>query len=79
MTMINVTELRQNIHKYLELARQGEEVAISSRGQPVARLVPPVESEDGVFQKLRELREHAVIGDVISPLGEPWEANDVDP
>ncbi len=79
MTRVNVTELRQNLHEYLELVQSGEEISISSRGRPIARLVPAIEVKEELSQKLRRLREGAVIGDVISPIDETWAADDVGP
>ncbi len=39
-------EAKNKLSELLELAMKGEEVVITRRGQPVARLVPPVSSAD---------------------------------
>ena len=43
ITTVNFRDLRQNLAGYLRQARQGEEIVVTSRGQVVARIVPPAE------------------------------------
>jgi prevent-host-death family protein len=74
MDDVNITELRQNLPAYIEQVRKGAEVRITVRGKVVARIVPEADERDAARQRLVALRETARIGDVISPLGEPWEA-----
>jgi prevent-host-death family protein len=40
---VNFRDLRQNLAGYLRQARHGEEIIVTSRGQVVARIVPPAE------------------------------------
>ncbi|MDR3517216.1 MAG: type II toxin-antitoxin system prevent-host-death family antitoxin [Azospirillaceae bacterium] len=40
---VNFRELRKNLAGYLRQARRGEEFVITSRGEIVARIVPPAE------------------------------------
>lgn len=42
---VGVTELRANLSDWLQRVREGEELTITDRGMPVARLVP-VDSSD---------------------------------
>ena len=46
MRSIGIRELRQNASRYLREVKGGETVEVTSRGEPVARLVPipPAES-----------------------------------
>lgn len=37
--MVGVAELRQRLAHYLELAAAGEEIVVTERGRPIARLV----------------------------------------
>ena len=39
MTKVGVRELRNNLSKYLERVRGGEEVIVTDRGRPVARVL----------------------------------------
>jgi len=38
---VNFRELRQNLSGFLRQARQGGEIIVTSRGEEVARIVPP--------------------------------------
>lgn len=40
---VNFRDLRKNLSGFLRLARQGEEITVTSRGQVVARIMPPAE------------------------------------
>jgi prevent-host-death family protein len=46
MTTVGIRELRNNLSRYLAAVRKGEEVLVTDRGKPVARIVkePPGES-----------------------------------
>lgn len=54
---VSVTEFRANLRAYLDEVRAGEEVVITERGVPVARLVPV-----GGASRLEALTEQGVIG-----------------
>jgi antitoxin (DNA-binding transcriptional repressor) of toxin-antitoxin stability system len=57
-----------------EVAESGREVVITKRGRPVARLVPVAEA--GARDIVGCMRGTVtVLGDIVSPLGEPWEAD----
>ncbi len=43
---VGVRELRQNLSRYLERVKAGEDLAVSERGRVVARLVPAGGSAD---------------------------------
>jgi prevent-host-death family protein len=45
MESVNFREFRKNLAGYLRQARQGQEIVVTSRGEAVARLVPPAEAE----------------------------------
>ncbi len=45
METVNFREFRKNLAGYLRQARQGEEIVVTSRGEAVARLVPPSSPE----------------------------------
>lgn len=71
---VNVTALRNRLPEYLGRVRAGEEVAITSRGRVVARMVPDTDSATRARQMLKSLRGSCTIGDVISPTGAQWNA-----
>jgi prevent-host-death family protein len=41
MTDVNVTDLRQNLPSYLERARRGERIRVTSRGEVIAEISSP--------------------------------------
>lgn len=53
---VNVTELRRHLSGWLERARSGEHILITSRGVVIAELSPPVASPDEVEEARARLR-----------------------
>jgi prevent-host-death family protein len=74
MIRVNVTELRNHLPTYLGRVKTGEEVAVTSRGKVIARLVPVVDECKAARLRLETSRKDSMIGDVVSPTGEVWEA-----
>ncbi len=74
MREVNVTELRSHLPKYLSCAQEGNEILVTSHGQVIARILPPLDTRQKALNTLRELRKNCQIGDVISPLDETWDA-----
>jgi prevent-host-death family protein len=72
MTDVNITDLRARLPEYLDRASRGEEVRVTRRGKVIARLVPATDRRRAAQRELEKLRSEAIIGDVESPLGEPW-------
>jgi prevent-host-death family protein len=69
---VNATQLRANLAHYLARAGAGEEVAIISRGQVVARLMPAALNQQTANEQLAVLRTKCRIGDIVSPIGANW-------
>lgn len=75
MLEISVTTFRNHIPDYLEKVRNGENIALTSKGKVIARLTPPSSDErQNARQQLMALRESSRIGDVVSSVDENWEA-----
>lgn len=53
---VGVRELRNNLSRYLERVREGEEVIVTDRGKAVARMVP-IKGESGESLVDRLVRE----------------------
>ena len=51
MTTVSVSGLKANLSRYLREVRRGGEVQVLDRGTPVARLVPPVTSDEGALRE----------------------------
>lgn len=79
MTSVNVTELRQHLPDYLKQVQQGEEIAITSHGKTIARLVPDKKDaeREAALKRLEALRGTMIVGDILAPLEEEW-SGDVD-
>jgi len=56
MEKINVTELRAHLPSFLAKAKAGKEIAVTSRGRVIARLVPPFSDKELTVASLKELR-----------------------
>ena len=74
MRSVNISEFRANLLKYLKLANSGEEVSVTSNGRLLATITAPAGKKEAAREKLQSLATDAVIGDILSPTGEGWEA-----
>ena len=79
MLEVSVTTFRTHIPDYLDKVRKGEDIALTSRGKVIARLLPPEDEREKARQRLAELRATSRIDDVISSVDEEWEVDRVDP
>ena len=57
-----------------EVQRTRREVLITKRGRPVARLVPAEEKLPPIFGRMKGTIE--IVGDIVAPLDERWEADE---
>lgn len=71
---VNVAELRQNLPKYLAVAHSGGEIEVTSRGRLIARIVPGGDRQQEARDRLAAARKRCKVGDVLSPLGVKWSA-----
>jgi prevent-host-death family protein len=62
---VGVREFRENLRSYLDRIEAGDEVVITDRGKPIARMTEP-ESHEALRERL--IREGA-----ITPAKRPWE------
>jgi prevent-host-death family protein len=76
MRKVNVTELRNHLHRYLDSVKKGTEVLVTWHGEIIARILPPVNKKADALKQLKELRIRSNMRDVVSPLDEDWEVND---
>lgn len=72
---INASDLRAHLFSYLKQVEHGEEIHVLWRGREIARIVPPKNEKEKALQALKELRKKCYIGDIVSPIGDEWEAN----
>ena len=74
METVNISELRANLLNYLKKAKQGDEIIITSHGEILATIVPPIDKNQQAKTKLKLLAETAVIGDIVTPTEDTWDA-----
>jgi prevent-host-death family protein len=74
MESIGVSKLRENMVLFLSKVQQGESIAITSRGTEIAMLIPIKNKKEVSRNALKQLRKTAIVGDVVSPIEEEWEA-----
>jgi antitoxin (DNA-binding transcriptional repressor) of toxin-antitoxin stability system len=60
MSDVNVTDLRQNLPSYLERARRGERIRVTSRGEVIAEISGPKAAE-GEGELIRKQLRGAVL------------------
>jgi len=73
MEKVNISELRANLLNYLKKASEGHEIVVTSHGEVLATIVPPIDRYKSAKAKLKELAKTAVLHDVVSPSGEQWD------
>ena len=56
MTRVGVARLKAQLSRYLEVAKHGEEIVITDRGRPVAKLVPLRGAEEPESRRKRLAR-----------------------
>ena len=66
MVEIGVFEAKTHLAELLDRVEAGEELVISRRGRPVARLVPIADArqQNAAATRLRELRRGATLGGI---------------
>jgi len=74
MKNVSISEFRANLLKYLTRVQQGARINVTSKGNVMATLAPPVSQKQAARLKLEKLAKTAVIHDVISPVAEDWDA-----
>jgi len=78
MSVVNVTELRQNLPAYLDQVRKGEHILVTSRGVVIAELSPPAVPEEEAAAARARLKGSVIRYDTpFEPILDPteWEAN----
>lgn len=74
MREVNVTDLRSHLPAYLMRVRTGEELVVTSHGKAIARILPSQDVREAARKQLEGLRKKSFVGDIISPVGEVWNA-----
>ncbi len=64
-SVVGIRELRQNLSKYVEKVKRGEEFVVTERGHEVARLIPSGPVDDPVLRLARERGATIPEGDLL--------------
>lgn len=56
-----VTQLKASLSRYLAGVKSGEEVVITERGRPVAKIIPIAEPQDHEEQRLRKMESQGLL------------------
>ena len=76
MQQVNITELRNNLPRYLQQVRRGVELQVTSHGKSIARLIPEVDDVEAARERLINLRGTMITGNITDPVGEAeWGAD----
>ena len=74
MQTVNISELRANLLKYLDIANSGEEIMITSKGKQLATISAPSNQKEQALAQLKALSCSATIHDITSPIDAEWDA-----
>ncbi len=61
MKIVAVTELKASLSRYLAGVKVGEEVVVTERGRPIARIVPLKRPRDDEEQRLRQMEGQGLV------------------
>lgn len=66
---VGIKELRENFRSYLERVKSGEEVLVTERGKPIARITP---------HSRPSKRDELIARGVLTPAKKPWDPRILD-
>jgi len=73
MEKINVSTLREHLATYLNKAKNGQVITITSHGHELAKIIPAGKKSENSKKKLNKLGKTAIINDILSPIDEEWD------
>ena len=73
MEIVNISDFRSNLLKYLEKASSGCQIIVTSNGRLLATLSPPLNQRELARKQLKALASTAKIHDITSPTDAEWE------
>jgi prevent-host-death family protein len=66
---VGIRELRENLRSYLERVKSGEELLVTERGKPIARIMP-----EGKTSR----RDELIARGTLTPAKRPWDPRILD-
>jgi prevent-host-death family protein len=61
MVKVGVKEMKNNLSRFLARVKQGEDVVITERGKPIARIVKESDARSAVYAALSDLVEKGIV------------------
>lgn len=74
MQIINISDFRSNLLKYLEIANSGEQITVTSNGKQLATIAPPLNQKELAQKQLNALAATAKVKNVTKPIDSEWDA-----
>ncbi len=71
---VKVSDFRENLQAWLARVNNGESLALSRHGKIIARIIPEPDGQSEARNRLNKIASQCQIDDVISPVGESWDA-----
>jgi prevent-host-death family protein len=62
------------LHLLDEVQRTRQELIVTKRGRPVARVLPAEPPASAIFGRMKGTVE--IVGDIVAPTGERWQADE---
>ena len=78
VTLVSVSDLRQNLPAFLKRVQAGEELQVTSRGRIIARIAPERDPAEEARQWLLDLRNRVSLGDVVQGIPDVEWSGDAD-
>jgi prevent-host-death family protein len=60
-TIAGIREAKMHLSQYIKMVKQGQEVIITDRGQPVGKLVPFNPQDMSLYDRLQRLEELGIL------------------
>ena len=76
MITVPISEFRSRMPEFIKKIEHGIKIALTSHGKVVAEITSPSDQKEEMRKRLEYLRKHVRLGDVVSPTGEKWKAQD---
>ncbi len=71
---VEVSEFRENLQVWLSRVISGDSLALFRDGKTVSRIIPEPDGRSEARNRLNNITSRCQMDDVISPIGESWDA-----
>lgn len=72
--LVKVSDFRENLQFWLSRVSSGDSLALSRHGKTIARIIPEPDGQSEARNRLNNMASRSQIDDVMSPIGESWDA-----